>query len=316
MQAAKLVFGPIPSRRLGRSLGINNIPPKTCPYACVYCQVGRTNHMSIQRQTFYDPTDIINAVEVQTSQAQQAGEPIDFLTFVPDGEPTLDLNLGQEIEQLKTLGHRVAVISNASRISDPGVRADLALADWVSLKVDAVQPDVWHQVDRPHGHLVLAQILDGIRTFRDAYEGDLVTETMLVRDINDSAESLQAVAEFLGTLKPDKAYISAPTRPPAEGWVETPKEETLHRAYQTFKHHLDTVELIVSYEGNKFSVLQDVAEDLVGITAVHPMREDAVFAFLEKGGADKEVAHTLVQQGLLARVQYGDQWFYLRRFSK
>jgi len=98
------VFGPVPSRRLGRSLGINNIPPKICSYSCVYCQLGRTLRMEIERRAFYEPEELIRAVRERVEELREGGERIDYLTFVPDGEPTLDSNLGEEIAALKDLG--------------------------------------------------------------------------------------------------------------------------------------------------------------------------------------------------------------------
>ena len=132
-----IAFGPVPSRRLGRSLGINNIPPKVCTYSCIYCQVGRTLDMQVERRSFYNPDDIAAEVREKVEKAKAVGESIDYLTFVPDGEPTLDANLGREIELLRPLGLKIAVISNGSLITRTDVRDELMQADWVSLKVDS-----------------------------------------------------------------------------------------------------------------------------------------------------------------------------------
>jgi wyosine [tRNA(Phe)-imidazoG37] synthetase (radical SAM superfamily) len=132
-----IAFGPVPSRRLGRSLGINNIPPKVCSYSCVYCQLGRTLKMQVERQAFHLPEEILVAVQKKVNSVKAAGESIDYLTFVPDGEPSLDINLGHAIELLRPLGLPIAVITNASLIWREDVRTDLRKADWVSLKVDA-----------------------------------------------------------------------------------------------------------------------------------------------------------------------------------
>ena len=128
--ANSIVFGPVPSRRLGRSIGINNIPPKTCSYACVYCQLGKTSRMMAGREFFYDPEKIINAVKLKIKHAREKDESVDYLTFVSDGEPTLDCNLGKEIELLKSFGIKIAVITNASLIWREDVRQDLQKADW------------------------------------------------------------------------------------------------------------------------------------------------------------------------------------------
>ena len=111
-----IAFRPVPSRRLGRSLGINNIPAKICSYSCAYCQVGRTLQMELKRRSFYSPQEIYQEVLEKVNRSESMGQAIDYLTFVPDGEPTLDINLGQEIDMLRSLGIRIAVISNASLI--------------------------------------------------------------------------------------------------------------------------------------------------------------------------------------------------------
>ena len=317
MDEGDLTFGPVPSRRLGRSLGINNIPPKICSYSCVYCQVGRTREMRIRRGEYYPPDALIAAVERRVREAEKAGAPVDALTFVPDGEPTLDVHLGREIAGLKKQGRRVAVISNASTIADESVRADLGLADWVSLKVDAVDREIWRNVDRPHGRLDLDEILKGIAAFRRAFGGELVTETMLVGGLNDGEESVSAVADFLGELKPDRAYLSAPTRPPAESGIHPPDESALQRAYQIVRRRVKTVELLVCYEGDTFEAVRGSAEEeILGITAVHPMRERAVFALLDKAGEDRSLLEVMIRRCALARVEYEGETYYLRRFLK
>jgi len=311
-----IAFGPVPSRRLGRSLGINNIPPKKCTYSCVYCQVGRTLQMEVERRPFYEPEEIFCAAQDRVTAATEAGETIDYLTFVPDGEPTMDLLLGREIALLKSLGLPLAVISNASLIWRQEVREDLLGADWVSLKVDAVKEAAWRRVNRPHGSLELDSILAGALAFAEVYEGQLVTETMLVAGANDDAEDLEAVAGFLGRLQPTVAYLAIPTRPPAENWVQAPDEGSLNRAYQIVGEKVKRVEYLVGYEGDAFAFSGNLEEDLLSITAVHPMREDAVTAFLTRAGAGWGVIRQLVRQDRLVETEYGGHRFYLRRLKR
>ena len=135
MQNDSIVFGPVPSCRLGRSLGINNILPKICSYSCVYCQLSRTLDMRVKRQAFYDPDELVRTVRRRVEELRAAGEGLDYLTFVPDEEPTLDAHLGEEIAALKAPGIPIAVISNASLIAREDVQEDLSRADWVSLKM-------------------------------------------------------------------------------------------------------------------------------------------------------------------------------------
>jgi wyosine [tRNA(Phe)-imidazoG37] synthetase (radical SAM superfamily) len=310
-----IAFGPVPSRRLGRSLGINHIPPKTCTYACAYCQLGRTLKMQVVRQAFYQPEEILHAVRDQIAGAMDAGEAIDYLAFVPDGEPTLDICLGQEIELLKQLNLPVAVITNASLLWQQDVRQDLMAADWVSLKVDAAAEETWRRIDRPHGSLKLASILEGMHEFAKLYDGELVTETMLVAGVNDGENPLKEIADYLAHLRPDRAYLSVPTRPPAEDWAQSPDEQILNRAYHIFREKMDQVEYLIGYEGNAFAFTGDVEEDLLGITAVHPMREDAVSDYLERAEVGWPVVNRLVAQGELVEVEHGGHTFYVRRLD-
>jgi len=142
-----IAFGPVPSKRLGRSLGINNIPPKSCSYSCLYCQVGATQGQLIEPQNFYAPEDIYQEVSQQRQKLRNAGETVDYMAFVPDGELTLDINLGRAIDLLRPLSIPIAVISNASLLWRKKVRAVIAKADWVSVKVGSVDEGIWRQLN-------------------------------------------------------------------------------------------------------------------------------------------------------------------------
>jgi len=308
-----IAFGPVPSRRLGRSLGINNIPPKICSYSCIYCQLGRTRTMQVERRRFYDPESVFRHVWDKLNETRDAGESIDYLTFVPDGEPTLDLNLGPDIDLLRVLGLRIAVITNASLIWRNDVREDLIKADWVSLKVDAVDEALWRKIDRPHGTLKIGSVLDGMIAFASEFSGELATETMLIEGVNDDREDLENIGDFLRRLQPSTAYLSIPTRPPAEKWVRPPDEGAVNRAYQILDSRVERVEYLIGYEGDAFARTGDVEKDLLSITAVHPMRESAVREFLARAEADWSVIEDLTARGLLVQVEYDGHRFYLRR---
>ncbi len=312
-----IVFGPVPSRRLGKSLGINNIPPKICTYSCVYCQLGRTNNMQISRREFYKPEEITRAIEKKVQDAREKGEPIDYLTFVPDGEPTLDINLGKEIDLIKSLslGIKIAVITNSSLVWKEDVRDDLHKADWVSLKIDSVSQDIWRRIDRPHGSLKLDKILDGISEFSRTFNGELITETMLIQDVNGDVKEVEQVADLIAKLNPKKSYVSIPTRPPAEKRVTPATEYEINRAYQIFKVRGINVEYLIGYEGNAFAYTGNVEEDLLSITSVHPMREEGIEEFLMKAKAGWSVIKKLIDEDKLIQVEYKDKKFYMRKLS-
>lgn len=307
-----LVFGPVPSRRLGRSLGINNIPPKHCSYSCLYCQVGPTKATEIQPRAFYRPEAIFSAVERHLEKLKARQEAVDYLTFVPDGEPTLDAGLGRTIELLRGLNIKIAVISNASLIWQDKVREMLKMADWVSLKVDSVDASVWRRINRPCAGLELDDILSGMLAFAADFNGTLVTETMLLEGINTEHDSVERLTAFLQKLAPDKVYLAIPTRPTADSSVRAPGAETLNRIYQTLSLIMPGVELLTGYEGDAFASTGNFIEDLLAITAVHPMRKEAVLKLLGKTGQNWSAVQQLLDRGELREVEYQGNYYYLR----
>jgi wyosine [tRNA(Phe)-imidazoG37] synthetase (radical SAM superfamily) len=310
-----IAFGPVPSRRLGQSMGVNNIPPKICTYSCVYCQVGRTLNMQTERKEHYKPGVIFQVVKKKVEEAKQRNEPVDYLTFVPDGEPTLDINIGKEILFLKTLGIKIAVITNSSLLWDRNVRNDLYESDWVSVKIDALSQDIWRRINRPHGSLRLDKILDGITEFSGRFKGELTTETMLVQSINDNAEQIEKISDFIAGIKPSKSYIAIPTRPPAEKLVKPPAEHIVNIAFQIFREKSIPTEYLIGYEGEAFAFTGNAEEDLLSITAVHPMREDQVKTLLNKAEKDWAVIEKLVSEDKLVEVNYKNKKFYTRKLS-
>ena len=308
-----IAFGPVPSRRLGHSLGINNIPPKFCTYSCVYCQIGRTINMENERREFYKIEKIIEDVEKKVKEARKRGEKIDHLTFVPDGEPALDINIGKEIGFLKNLGIKIAVITNGSLIWKRDVQNDLCKADWVSLKVDAVSKEIWQRIDRPHKSLDLEEILEGIAEFSKIFKGELTTETMLIKGINDKYEEIKKIASFLEKLKPYKSYISIPTRPPAEKWAVPANEHNINMAFQVFNERDIDAEYLIGYEGNAFAFTGNIEEDLLSITSVHPMREEGVKELLKKADADWGVVEKLIRESKLIEIEYQGKKYYMRK---
>ncbi len=186
------------------------------------------------------------------------------------------------------------MISNASLAWRPDVRAELAKADWVSFKVDSVDPAVWRALNRPHPDLELAAILDGIRRFAADFRGTLASETMLVAGVNDDEAAVAAIADFLAGAGIRLAYLAIPHRPPADSAVTIPDEA------------------LTEYEGDVFSPPGDPASEILAIAAVHPLRQSAVSALLARAGADASVVEALLASGALRRVEHGGETFYIR----
>ncbi len=308
----RIGYGPVPSRRLGQSLGVNNIPPKICTYSCVYCQLGRTLKMQVDREKFYSVEKIFGAAKEKVKTAEENDAKVDYISFVPDGEPTLDKGLGEKIESVKKLGYDTAVISNASLIYDKEVREDLSRADWISLKMDAVSRDVWKKINRPHRDLELDKIIGGIRDFSDTFDGRLNTETMLVEGVNDRNSELKKIADTIGEVGADRSYIAIPTRPPAEAWAKAPDEKKITEAFKIFENKGIDVEHLIGYEGDTFASSGNTKDNLLSITSVHPMRERQVQKILSKNGEDWSAVRELIDEGELVETEFEGEKFYIR----
>jgi wyosine [tRNA(Phe)-imidazoG37] synthetase (radical SAM superfamily) len=266
-----------------------------------------------ERQTFYSADDLAREVREKVNELRKRETKIDCLTFVPDGEPTLDINLARNIELISPLDIRIAVITNGSLLTLKDVREDLQKADLVSLKIDAVTRENWLRINRPHNSLDLKAILEGMLEFKGIFQGEIVTETMLLKGMNDSYEEIKKIADFLTLLRPVKSYISIPTRPTAVRGILPASDQALNVAFQVFKEHLPNVEYLIGYEGNEFGFSGNIEEDLLGITSVHPMREEAVREYLKKAGADWDVITSLIKRGSLIEVEYQGKNFYIRK---
>lgn len=313
----KYVFGPVPSRRLGRSLGINNIPPKHCTYSCVYCQLGRTLNYEYKRKVFYTSREILE--ELLNFLKKFKGR-IDYITFVPDGEPSLDINIGETVTAIRDhVNIPLAIISNSSLMFDEKVREDLKLFDLVSLKIDAVEGEIWRRINRPHPKLNLKNILRGIKLFSESFNGTLITESMIVKNVNDIDEHVEKLSEFIGFVNPSKAYISVPIRPPAEKWVGIPDEEKLLKIYDRFVDVLGEgkVELLTGYEGPNFTSLPDPIQAILSITYVHPIRLDYAYKMLENYHLNpQETLDRLVREGEIVMLKYKGYTFVMRKLKQ
>ncbi len=312
MASLPIAFGPVLSRRLGWSLGVNHLRPKTCSYSCIYCQAGPTTRARTRPELHYDPDDVVAATLARVADCRESNQRLDVVTFIPDGEPTLDASLGDCIEVLRAQGLRVAVISNGSLLHRPEVEETLRLADIVSLKVDTVDTPTWRKLNRPVGTLDLGVILRSLRAFAHSYDGALISETMLVGGVNDDVGSAERVADFLTTINPDHAYITVPTRPGAESWARRPSATLALRAAEAFaSRRLRTTLLTAGDDVGTFARADDTVESLIGILAVHPMSEHIARRYADAASADWGAIERLIEKGRLVRVVQ-DGTAYLR----
>ncbi len=308
-----LIFGPVPSRRLGRSLGVNNIPNKICTYGCVYCQLGKTSNFQVERRAYYSPMEIYE--EAKNKVEKIGSENIDYITFVPDGEPTLDINLGYEASLLRNLHVPLAIITNSSLINNSRVREEMMNFDLVSLKIDAVTEYVWKKVNNPDPALDLKTVMDGIIEFSKEFGGKIITETMMVSNVDYESE-IERIASFLKIVGPSESYISIPIRPTPERWATPPPEEILNKAFQEFTGAVSKVEFLTGYEHGEFLSSGNFEKDLLAIASVHPIRDDSMQNFLERYGKDMGIIDRLITENKLIKVEFSGHSFYIRNFRE
>ncbi len=207
------LFGPVPSRRLGRSLGVDLIPPKTCPYHCIYCEVGPTTCQT--RQRFPYQTEAI--IEELADYLKDPGVRPDVITLAGSGEPTLNLGLGRIIREIKAMSRiPVAVLTNGALLYLPEVRRELAAADVVLPSLDAAREETYRAINRPLPELSLESLLDGLTSFRREYRGRIWLEVMLLKGLNDTDEELALLRRALAEIAPDKIQLNTAVRPVVE----------------------------------------------------------------------------------------------------
>ncbi len=300
----KYVFGPVPSRRLGQSLGIDTIPLKTCNWNCIYCQLGRTRPLTNVRKVYIPCEDIL--AEVKSALASHASGKIDWITFVGSGEPTLHSEIGYLIDEIKALTNiPVAMITNGSLLYLPEVRAGLSTADVVMPSLDVGNATLYRKLNRPHGQAPFERLVDGLVAFSDEYQGNLWVEVMLIGGWNDSESALREIADILKRVEADEVHLLLPTRPPAEPWVKPSESDGLMRAMAILG---DIAVVVHPAEGNfDLSGFDNPAEAIVNIISRHPMRQDQLEQTLERW-APKKVKRVLANLETSEKVQIVERY--------
>lgn len=259
------LFGPVPSRRLGRSLGVDLIPPKTCPYDCIYCEVGATTHQTGKRFS-YQTENIIGELE---NYLEDLPQPPDIITLAGSGEPTLNLGLGRIIRVIKEMSQiPVAVLTNGALLYLPEVRHELAAADIVLPSLDSAREATYRLINRPLPGLSLESLLEGLTSFRQEYRGRIWLEVMLLKGLNDTDEELTLLRQALTKIAPDKIQLNTAVRPVVES-AARPLDKTGMAAAAAYLQ--GPVEAIASFNRAAIAELPCQDEDLVEMLSRRPM---------------------------------------------
>lgn len=292
----KYIYGPIPSRRLGQSLGVDPIPLKTCNWNCIYCQLGRSVPLVNERAEYAPCADILAELR-QALEAHKPGE-IDHVSFVGSGEPTLHSGLGRMIRAVKKMtAIPVAVITNGALLWRADVRDDLLAADIVMPTLDAGGEALYKTIHRPHPDLTYRRVVAGLEQFRREYSGKLWVEVMLIQGVNDGEDALRELAAALRRIGPDEVHLVLPTRPPAETWVAPPEEGALLRAEAILG---GIARLVHPHSGDfDLSGYEGVVEAALAIIQRHPMSQEQLEQALHRW------APSQVQEALAALAADG-----------
>ena len=274
----KYLFGPVPSRRFGRSLGVDLLKPKTCSFDCVFCQLGRTTDKTVKREEYVPTREVI--AELEDWMAQQM--PTYFVTLAGSGEPTLHSRFGEVLDAAG--GHdrfRTAVLTNGSLLSMPEVRADAALADVVKISLSAWDDQSLRRVNRPYPEIVFKEIVEGIREFRGMFGGETWLEVFLVPGINARVEQVRRIQQIVAPLGFDLIQLNTAVRPPAEDTVSAVAPDVMAELAALFEPE---AEVVAPYKGGQEGRFADgealiagilkrrpcSLEDLAAVSGMHP----------------------------------------------
>jgi wyosine [tRNA(Phe)-imidazoG37] synthetase (radical SAM superfamily) len=267
----KMLYGPVPSRRLGISLGVDIVPYKTCTYDCIYCQLGQTTNQTTQRESFVSVNSVIKEIKEVIDQNSD----IDYITFSGSGEPTLNQDIGEMIGRVKSLTQiPVAVLTNGSLLWDKMVREDLAQADLVIPSVDAVSEEISQKVNRPIEGLKVKKILEGIKEFCKGFKGKIYLEIMLVKNVNDSEKEISGINRFVKDLRIDRIQLNTVIRPPGDPGARPLNQEELNKVKSLFDPKLK-VEVIANFNRETSKAYQkDLEQAIIELLKRRPTKKE------------------------------------------
>jgi wyosine [tRNA(Phe)-imidazoG37] synthetase (radical SAM superfamily) len=271
----KYVYGIVPSRRLGRSLGVSPIPFKTCNHSCIYCQLGRTSRMINTRTNFFPHEEIIDEVR---KYVQRVGEDaFDVVTIVGEGEPLLYKPLDKLIEKIKIITSKpLVIITNGTLLMEKEVREEISDSDIVMPTLDAWDEESYRRINRPHKDLHYDDFYNGVVEFSHSFRGEVWLEVMIMKNINDSYSNIRRIGRRIKNIEPDRVYINVPVRPPAEKYVEIPSKAQIDFAKDVFK--AESIEKI--QKGDFSSLEEDALQGVIQIIKRHPMKESEIKQFV------------------------------------
>jgi len=302
----KYIYGPVPSRRLGFSLGIDLVPFKLCSFNCIYCQLGPTTRQTIERRE-YSPTD---AVLSDVKKALREGNHIDYLTFSGSGEPTLHSKIGYLIKEVKKITQiPIAVLTNGSLLYKSSVQKDLLSADVVLPTLCASSERIFRKINRAHRAITIHKIIRGLIKFRKMYRGKIWLELMLVKGINDTQQEIVALRDIIHKIVPDKIHLNTVVRPPSEKYAAPLTQEELERVRAILG---EKAEIVAETDAKRRSARgEDIEKMILDIVKRRPVTTDDICKIMDLHVQEtiKYIEH-MIQKKTIKRTIHEGQIFY------
>ncbi len=304
---ARYVYGPVPSRRLGRSLGLDIVTPKSCTVNCVYCQIGSREPLPPVRKRFIDP----EIIETELEKALHPAPELDWITFSGSGEPTLSSDLGRFIRFAKGFDAApICVLTNGTLLWQERVREELAAADLVVPNLDAADNETFQRIVRPHRDIDFDSYYKGLKAFSREFDGDLHLEIVLVRGINDSEKHLKMLARRVEDIDPDGIWIGTVTRPPAENFASPVSEKVLTMARKIIGHKATIIDKFRA-KGPGASVFSELTDTVVELLKRRPETIEDMSASLSANPHEiTKVIGELLNNGKIVRKDVGGKIYF------
>lgn len=311
----KYIFGPVVSRRLGVSLGLDLIPHKICTLDCIYCESGKTTNKTIKREPYIKAVDILKELKSCLKKIKN----LDYITLTGSGEPTLNSEIGILINEIKQITDiPVAVLTNGTLLYLEKVRKDLLNADLIVPSLDAVQSETFLKIDRPHKHLNISEIIKGLIQFRKIFKGLIWLEIFFVQDINDQEIEIEKMIDTIKKIHPDKVQLNTIDRPPTESFAHPEEDKKLMDIYNKFLNHGINAEIIKPVKVKK-GVLQpeqeNIKKQIINLIKRRPETAQHISFYLSiQMPYVNKILRELEEGSIVQRVNLQNKFYYKIKF--
>lgn len=306
----KYIFGPVPSRRLGSSLGIDIIPSKICQLDCIYCEVGKTTELSAERKHYFDPNIIVDEF---TREYDKVKNGIDVVTITGSGEPTLNIHFAEIASRIKKISnHPLAILTNSTTMTYSDVQQGLMQFDIIVPSIDAATQAVFKRINKPAAELDINKINESLTDFTHKFQGKIYPEVLIVKDINDSEEEMAKIAEIIKKCRYDRVQVNTVFRPPAYAGVKGLTEEELVNAFLFFKDAGLTVEPVGNFIKSIGAIpLESLSERISALLRMRPCTiKDIEMIFTADHNDIVNIVTELLEQGLIEEKLFKNESFY------